>query len=133
LTPVSEAQESCVLWLKNHFELYGDKMPNRDEIHLYVMTKRTIYDQYKREKESEGSKICAESKFNELWQAIYPTCLARDYTDIPGKCETCAYIDQKRRFSTSSQVQEHLKQAFLLHRGGMFMAERREYVDRLFL
>jgi hypothetical protein len=53
-------------------------------------------------------------------------CLARDYTDIPGKCETCAYIDQKRRFSTSSQVQEHLKQAFLLHRGGMFMAERRE-------
>ena len=39
----------------------------------------------------------------------------------------------KKEGSAPLQVQEHLKQAFLLHRGGMFMAERREYVDILFI
>ena len=31
LTPVSEAQESCVLWLKDHFEFYGNAKPRRNK------------------------------------------------------------------------------------------------------
>lgn len=126
LTPVSQVQQSCTLWLKEHFDLYGDKAPNRDETHLCIITKLSVYEQYKQEMIAINSEYCNENNFNELWNAIFPTCIPRQYVDIPGKCETCAYIDQKRRVSASAQVQEHLKQAFVLHRGGMFMSEREQ-------
>ncbi len=126
LTPLSDLQQTCTLWLKEHFDLYGDKAPNRDETHLCIITKVSVFEQYKREMIASNLKHCNEKLFNELWNAIFPTCIPRQYVDIPGKCETLAYIDQKRRVNNSSQVQEHLKQAFMLHRGGMFMSEREQ-------
>jgi hypothetical protein len=33
------ATMKCVTWMKNHFDLVGDKQPNAEEIHLDPITK----------------------------------------------------------------------------------------------
>lgn len=123
-TPMSETQQICIHWMKNHFEICGDKSPNRDETHLIIMTKLEVYQTYEKQMADRNQKTVSSKLFNTLWRDLFPTCVARPWVDIPGKCSTCAYIDQMRRSSRSEVVQENLKKAFSLHRGGMFMLER---------
>jgi len=128
ITPYAETQMMCSIWLENYFEKYGDKAPNRDETHLLIMQKNDLFKSYIHEFSNSNPprSVVSESKFIELWNVLYPTCVSRPWCDIPGKCDICYEIDRLRRSSEESIVQEKLKEAHHLHRGGMFMLERNE-------
>lgn len=126
LQPFSDAQQFCSIWLLNYFEKYGDKSPNGEETKLHLMKKNDVYFKYVNEFKSQGRQYVPESKFINLWNVLYPQYCMRQYCDIPGKCDTCYEIDKLRRTSEESIVQEKLKEAHHLHRGGMFMLERNE-------
>lgn len=129
LAPKQDSQHHCVLWLEQYFDVYGDKMPNKDETRLALMEVKDLYEQYKADFASHtNSTITAVSYevFCSIWSVIFPDCAMRSYTDIPGKCETCFRIDELRRKSSDETVQKKLSEAHHLHRGGMFMLERRE-------
>jgi hypothetical protein len=59
ITPFQE--RACVIWLENHFEVYGDKAPNKHEIQLSVSIKKEVFEMY----EEEQNKFGLESvKYN---------------------------------------------------------------------
>jgi hypothetical protein len=127
LTSISSAQQRLVSWLEDHFELYGDKTPNRDETHMIIMQKTEVYRQYVADVEREIEvQPCQYSLFIETWKCLFPTCLSRPWCEIIGKCDTCCDINQLRRGTTDRSVQKALVEAHSLHRGGMFMLERSE-------
>jgi hypothetical protein len=37
---VPKDQQFCSVWLDNHFSIYGDKAPNKDEVQLSVNSKK---------------------------------------------------------------------------------------------
>jgi hypothetical protein len=125
---LADSQQFATVWLENFFSKYGDCAPNRDEIHLLIMQKKELYDQYVDDFTSSkrNEQIVSYSRFNELWNVLFPRAISRPWCSIPGKCNTCAEIDRKRRESRESHVQECLRDAHHLHRGGMFMLERQE-------
>jgi hypothetical protein len=47
LIPNTTASLSCFSWMKGHFDLVGDSMPNSEEIHLEPILLREIYEEYK--------------------------------------------------------------------------------------
>jgi hypothetical protein len=128
LQPLAETQQFCSIWLLEYFEKYGDKSPNGEETKLHLMKKNDVYYQYTHEFNLKKRPIVSETKFINLWNVLYPQYCMRQYCDIPGKCETCYEIDRLRRITDESVVQEKLREAHHLHRGGMFMLERNELV-----
>jgi len=92
--------------------------------------KKDVWKTYTRQL-SSFDKLVALNRFYELWDGLYPLSINRSWVSIPGKCKICYYIDQMRRTSTSVSVQKALQHAHLLHRGGLFMLERREYKNRV--
>jgi hypothetical protein len=128
ITPYAERQVMCTLWLEEYFDTYGDQAPNKNETHLLIMQKKCLYQSYNHQfqNSSPPRAVVTESKFIELWNVLFPTCINRSWCDIPGKCDTCYEIDRMRRSSEEKVVQEKLREAHHLHRGGMFMLERNE-------
>jgi hypothetical protein len=128
LTPLADNQQHATVWLGEYFRKYGDCAPNRDEVHLLIMQKKELYDQYVNEfkaaKRSED--IIGYTRFIELWNVLYPRAINRPWCSIPGKCNVCGEIDRKRREASESYVQECLRDAHHVHRGGMIMLERQE-------
>jgi hypothetical protein len=121
LTPRS--QQACVVWLENHFEVYGDKAPNRLATHISAVTKKDVYSSYM--EESGGyDDVVSYSTFINLWNCLFPNVKSRPWVDVPGKCNTCYLIDDQRKSATDREVQRHLGLAHQLHRGGFFMLER---------
>jgi len=128
ITPFSEHYQDCILWLNWFFKTFGDKMPNFDEIRLSLMGKTEVYEHYKKDSISdrgEHYQLVSYSMFVSLWNICFPHCVIRPFCDIPGKCDICFEIDKMRQATDTTIVQEHLRQAHLLHRGGMFMLERK--------
>lgn len=127
LTPMSNAQQMATSWLESYFANYGDPAPNRDEIHLLVMNKSDLYRQYTEEMKrlDPGQARIDRARFLQLWAVLFPRCINRPWCDIPGKCDVCYDIDRLKRTSEDSHVQKKLKDAHALHRGGLFMLERR--------
>ena len=114
-----------------YFDTFGDKSPTcEDEIKVSVSMKKDVWETYMRQLEKSDKKVSLP-RFYELWDSLYPLSINRPWVNIPGKCSICYYIDQMRRKSTSVSVQKALQQAHLLHRGGLFMLERREYKNRV--
>jgi hypothetical protein len=124
LMPCNDTHQHCSNWLDTYFKRYGDFAPNKDEIKLAITRKKEIYSMYVAD--FSGRPVLDEQKFYVLWNTLFPRCVSRPWCDIPGKCETCYEIDRGRRESTDPEVQESLRQAHLIHRGGMFMLERNE-------
>ena len=126
--PLAESQQFAVNWMENYFDTYGDKAPNRDEIHLLIMQKADVYKLYAHEfqNSSPPRKVISYSRFLGLWNALFPKCINRPWCDIPGKCDICYEIDKQRRTSEDAVVQEKLREAHHIHRGGMIMLERQE-------
>ena len=120
----SEKSHFCVIWLENYFERYGDFAPNRDEIMLAISRKKEVYDLYVQDMSSTDRDVVSLQEFYTIWNAFFPRCVSRPWVDIPGKCNTCYEIDRQRRESNDPVVQEKLREAHLMHRGGMFMLER---------
>ena len=126
LVPFAETQRLAVEWLKNYFDVYGDDSPNSADILVQIMLKGDLYQHYL--KDMKGQPVVAETRFGELWNVLFPHCQRRSYCDQPGKCAVCYEIDKQRRATTDRNHAKMLKDAHLLHRGGMFMQEREWYV-----
>jgi hypothetical protein len=128
IMPLADLQQFASIWLENYFTTYGDQSPNSDETKLLVMQKKDVYDKYKHDMEASNPprQLVSNSRFNELWRVLFPTCRSRPWCDVPGKCSTCFEIDKQRHSEHDTVIQEHLKMAHTLHRGGLFMLERNE-------
>jgi hypothetical protein len=40
------SHQPTAIWLENHFEIYGDKAPNKEEIQLSVNLKKEVFEIY---------------------------------------------------------------------------------------
>lgn len=128
LTPLSDIKQDCIYWLEQYFHNNGDFIPNSDNEIRVNMQVEDLYDEYIRTKDEDewDPKVVSYETFSNLWRTLSPNCLTRPYVDIPGKCGTCYEIDRQRKCFESKDVQRLLADAHLLHRGGMFMLERKE-------
>jgi hypothetical protein len=126
LMSIDDTHQYCVIWLEEYFKIYGDFSPNKDEVKLAVSRKKEIYDNYVSCKRQLDQSVVDAQKFYKIWNALFPRCVSRPWCDIPGKCNTCYEIDRMRREATQPEIQRSLRDAHLLHRGGLFMLERQE-------
>lgn len=46
MTPTSDVQSDCVIWLESYFKNYGDFAPNKNEVRLLIMQKQDVFDKY---------------------------------------------------------------------------------------
>lgn len=131
LTPFSERQRQCVWWLEDYFKIYADCDPDSDQKAVQVMQNKTLYMQYRKEVEQLGDgEFVDESTFDELWRVLFPKYQKRNYCDIPGSCNVCYKIDRARRQESDRHTGKMWSEVHALHRGGMFMAERKSYMNR---
>ena len=129
LTPLSTKQQDAVAWLDDYGKSFGDQSPNSTEVAINVPTKKEVYDDYVMDMKSFGEPYVCLSIFENLWRTIFQHFQLRQWVGIPGKCSTCDDIDTIRKKSLNKSIREAAKQAHLLHRGGLFMAERQTYVN----
>ena len=129
--PNNDSSLFAVVWLKDYFDLC-DKSPDSDKTFVNVAEKSDVYNMYVGELSSMNghldcveANILAKGHFLRLWNVLFPRCIRRPNCDIPGKCGTCYEIDKIRRETDSKKVKQLCKQAHALHRGGMFMKERK--------
>jgi hypothetical protein len=73
-----------IVWLREHFEKFGDQAPNRDETYLIITAKRNIYNQYVEECKQKNLQFVQESVFSNIWSTIFPHSVNRNWCDIPG-------------------------------------------------
>lgn len=125
LTPCSSAMQHCINWLEQYFQDNGDHIPNSDETRVNVLV-RDLYQSYQRSCEYKKLRFVGYPTFSNNWKYFFPNCTRRPYVDIPGKCSTCFEIDRLRKTVESEEVQKLLAEAHYLHRGGLFMLERKE-------
>ena len=123
LLPLSDID--LALWLEDCFLTYGDSAPNRNINQVSSTFKKDIWSLYVKEMSNVNKIPVDESRFNEIWLACFPNYLVRPYANVIGKCDTCYKIDYQRRAATDKATKEALRQAHLMHRGGLFMPERR--------
>ena len=128
LMPMSSPTLDALLWMENFFKTYGDAIPNADEIRLPVMCKKDVFDKYAHECSTVSPPLPAVdySRFINLWNAQFPNCRRRPWCEIPGKCDTCYRIDKLRKTADDAIVLKKLQEAHLMHRGGMFMLQRKK-------
>jgi hypothetical protein len=128
LTPTSEVSQWTTVWMQDYFDMC-DVSPDSEFVKVNASTKKDVYDKYV----SEMTGIDTELKpmnyprFLELWATVYPYCVKRTHCQIPGKCAICGYIDKQRRTACDRMTLLFLKKAHMMHRGGMFMQERKRY------
>lgn len=136
MAPTSSSMMFCSEWLEKYFELW-DQSPDSNLTYLHGIDKAEVYKQYVKEITAIGG-ITQECEpvhlpdFLELWKNLFPYCVKRPHCDIPGKCNTCYEIDKLRRETECKVVHLQLKKLHALHRGGMFMLERKRYKERVF-
>ena len=126
LTPLAATQHSCVVWLGEYFETMGDSLPDQDRVDVVAALNRDMYVRYCNDRKASNLNFVSESKFNELWRVLFPKHVKRPHTDIAGSCDTCYQIDRLRQLCTTSYERKMLHHAHFIHRGGMFMPERKE-------
>jgi hypothetical protein len=124
----SDAHMRAFAWFEAYFDLHGDKMPNRAEIHLENQPKILLWQIYSRETEVlydfDDVETLPYTTWNDLWMSCFPHCKVREYKQVTGKCWTCFWINDMRKRSSEKRVHVALKDLFMMHRGGFFMPER---------
>lgn len=128
MLPVAESDIDVSLWLEDTFLTYGDAAPNRNIHQVSSTFKIDLFKKYVKDMTELKRGPVAESRFMELWNSCYPSYLIRPWANVCGKCDTCYMIDCGRRTANDKNTKEALRQAHLLHRGGLFMPERRRCV-----
>ena len=123
----NDDQRSAETWLAEYFEVQGDHDPESGEIMLQISLNEEAYAIFRRDMEYCGRDCISLARFNELWRVMFPHAKKRPYCSVPGKCWLCAEIDRQRRQAIDVNHRRQLRDAHLLHRCGMFMAERRWY------
>ena len=67
LMPLSH--QPTAIWLENHFEIYGDKAPNKEEIQLSVKLKKEVFEIYVRE--MTCSQFETYNVFVNIWNSLF--------------------------------------------------------------
>jgi hypothetical protein len=126
---VDDTHQSCVMWLGRYFELC-DRSPNSNLTKVNADSKLDMHHQYKREMADldPDMGLVDISVFVKLWDHVYPHAVNRSHCGIPGKCAICAEIDRRRQCAETRYELLQLRKAHIMHRGGMFMLERKRYV-----
>jgi hypothetical protein len=147
MTPLAEAQQLATLWMESYFDRFvlfcsctlyvthstifyprfGDHAPDKDLTKISVVEKQEIFTLYVRDL-GEKAALIDIKRFYEIWNVVFPKIVQKTSCDICGKCWLCYEVDCLRHSSEDSAVQEYAKKAHHLHRGGLFMLERNEYV-----
>jgi hypothetical protein len=131
LCPHSDDQIKATTWIEEYFELFADKSPDSEEVQLAICFKKDVWRLYRKSRKQANEGFISYSLFVDLWNSLFPNYLIRPWLDVPGKCEVCYEIDTASRSTSDKAVQEALRQCHHMHRGGMFMQERRRYKDRV--
>ncbi len=125
LTPMSPRTEFAVAWLLEYQEVYAEKNPNSQESFIHVSMRVNVYHTYKEFCTNCNEEPISYTAFSEIWNLALPDLVARPWVSIPGKCHTCAAIDQIQKSPNSKEaVQTACKNAHLLHSAGMIKLER---------
>ncbi|KAH3700688.1 hypothetical protein DPMN_075665 [Dreissena polymorpha] len=90
-------------WLESYFNLYGDRLPDRQEFSLpSCLTKTTIFEQYESEVgHSAGLPLVSRSMFHDIWTKHFPTVKI-------GKTGLIKQPDKRSRAEFIALRQEHL-------------------------
>jgi hypothetical protein len=75
-------------------------------------------------------EIVSFESWKSIWLYSFPHCKIRRYKNVTGKCWTCYAINSRRAKAGSGHLGVAYKKLFAMHRGGLFMLERREYKRR---
>ena len=132
LCPLSERQNIAIAWLERFFEWYGDFNPTHDRTGVSVQFKFDVYDKYERQFCDTPQYLISKERLLELWRVLFPHCVKREGCNIVGKCDICYEIESGRKDNGEAVMQEAFSKVHLMHRGGMFMLERNEYMKRIY-
>ena len=64
---VPKDQQFFSVWLDNHFSIYGDKEPNRDEVQLSVNSKKEIFKMFDADAKKNSIHSVGYNTFVNLW------------------------------------------------------------------
>lgn len=82
--------------MANFLDTVGDKVPNRDEIHLEKMDIKSIWAALLTELDVlgwDGGKVSYGS-FLRLWKSQFAHAKVRKYKAVTGKCQHCAILTE---------------------------------------
>lgn len=129
LTPNSQKYQNAGYWFESFFEESADNCPNRNEMHMEVMSKAELYvaDQAVFH---PGEGVLTYNHWNEMWKTVYPHVKMRVYKQVTGKCWTCLFISERRKVAQTRLERLALKELHQMHRSGLYMLERKRYKDR---
>lgn len=86
IMPFSDKDELACVYLEKYFENFGDSAPDREEVHLLINMKTDVYLQYKSDKEKLNEPSVQPTRFNEIWNNLFPQYINRPWCDICGMC-----------------------------------------------
>ena len=66
LTPMAEVQRVCIRWLLRFFELYGDDVPNKDEVNIQVQLKNQVYQHYQKHMMEQHREFVGLQRFYDI-------------------------------------------------------------------
>ena len=84
IMPFSSKDELACVYLEKYFENFGDSAPDREEVHLLINMKTDVYLQYKSTKEKLNEPVVQPTRFNEIWNNLFPKHINRPWCDICG-------------------------------------------------
>ena len=64
-----------------------------------------------------------------MWKKSFSHVKIREYKQVTGKCWDCYHINEGRKKAETTAEMEAFKYIHLLHRGGLYMTERKKYVN----
>ncbi len=133
MIPNVDAHLFAEQWLQDYVDKFADKSPNSPEQWLSMTSFAELYKEYKEHAEDiQVDYIKTYDQFTELRKALFPDLHCRQYVGLVGKCHTCFLIDNLRKTGTKCTIKrEGSKKLHHMHRGGMFMQERRKYKERV--
>lgn len=131
----NELHQRTIEWLGDHFFEHSDSEPNRLEVHVDLCDKKDIYKIYVNEMKSFYGYLKDEKEnlsldyntFIHIWNNVFPWVKIRVYKAVSGKCWVCYWINDIRKQSEDSATLRAAKRLHQIHRGGLYMLERKRY------
>ena len=96
-------------WLKCHFELVGDDMPNKDEVHLEPCNRTEIDAEYLSDMVADAFSFVEPltyERFCFLWDEVFPFVKIRMFKAVTGKCFCCAKLSDAMKKHKSERFRE---------------------------
>ncbi len=125
-----------------------DQLPNGEGCHIDLTTKASLYARYERDmwmqyypnhcmdplssryRTFDDLEVVSFQVWKSIWRFSFPHCKVRKFKQVTGKCWTCYAINAGRSKANTRSKLIMYKKLFTMHRGGLFMLERRQYKKR---